>query len=65
MAQQEGMLTEGLKQGDYNEITLPSGDICRIHKDGKVECKGPDEEAFTPRVEPENGESLPPLDIKF
>lgn len=59
------MLTEGLRQGEYSEVTLPGGDICRIYKeDGRVECKAPGEKEFTPRGEqqPAGGE-FPPLNI--
>ena len=66
-----GMMTEagtGLESGEYTEVTLPGGDICRMYKaDGKVECKGPGEEVFTPRGgnTPELGSPLPSLDIRF
>ena len=68
------MLTEGLEAGtgleagEYTEVTLPGGNICRMYKaDGRVECKGPGEEVFTPRGKstPELGSPLPPLDIRF
>ena len=59
----EGMLTEGLKAGNYTEIEL-DGQVCRLYKDsGKVECKGVGETEFTPRAV---GKDLPPLgDLKL
>ena len=52
-----GMLTEGLKEGNYSEIDL-DGTVCRMYKDGKIECKAEGEEEFTPRAV---GKDLPPL----
>lgn len=53
-----GMLTEGLKEGNYSEIDL-DGTVCRMYKDGKIECKAEGEEEFTPRGAPTT--DLPPL----
>lgn len=59
----QGMLTEGMKQGDFSEIELPSGEICRVYQDGSVECKGPGEEEFTPRGEQVSPAPAPDLNI--
>ena len=46
----EGMLTEGLKSGEYSEIEL-DGQVCRMYKDGgKIECKAPGDKEWTTRV---------------
>jgi hypothetical protein len=47
---------------------LPGGDICRMYKaDGRVECKKPGEEVFTPRGGSTSklGSPLPSLDLRF
>ena len=55
-----GMLTEGLKEGNYTEIEV-AGQVCRLYKDsGKIECKAEGETEFTPRAE--SGD-LPPLEL--
>jgi len=73
MEGREGMMTGrptgGVAEGEFSEVELPSGDICRMYQDGRVECKKPGEKEYTPRGAPKDGpklgDPLPDLNIRF
>ncbi len=57
---------KGMQEGEFSEITLPEGDVCRMYKDGRVECRAPGEKEFTPRgAKPPVGSPMPDLNLKF